>query len=122
MLPRSKEHPMSRFTHWFRKFSQTGRSHARKPRRRERSRLEVDALEQRQLLSTTRSLVIPHGLPTPTATALSQQAPTLSVAGSVSGQLSGSSTPQGNPHPLTLPQPDQNGYYQGFPQDRKSVV
>jgi hypothetical protein len=60
--------------------------------------------------------VIPQGPLPPAATAVAQQAPTLSVAGLASGQLTSGTTPQTSPSGLTLPQTDQDGYYHEFPQ------
>jgi hypothetical protein len=107
---------VSKFVQWFRPLSWAKRTPAHKSRRRERGRLAVEVLEQRQLLSTTQSLVAPQALLSPATAPLSQQAPALSVAGLGGVQLSGGVTPQKGPSTPTLPQPGQDGYYQNFPQ------
>src|SRR5262249_37102365 len=79
MLPRRKESVMSRFMNWFRPFSQNRPACGRARKRGEPIRLGIEALEERQLLSTTSALVVPKGTPAPVAVAATQ--PALSLAG-----------------------------------------
>jgi hypothetical protein len=55
MLRCSKEYPMSQFMNWFRQFSRAGRSHGHKPKRRQRPRPAIEALEDRAVPSVNPS-------------------------------------------------------------------
>jgi hypothetical protein len=95
MLPHNKEPVMSPFMNWFRTFAQSSPARSRTAKRRHSIRLGIEALEQRQMLSTTPALVVPNGLPSvvavtkPTTMTVVKQISSSSIAGAHSTTAQG---------------------------------
>jgi hypothetical protein len=88
---------MSKLACWFRTFSQNRPALRRTAKRRDPIRLGIEALEQRQMLSTTPALVIPNGALPPSTVAVTKPTATSVVTQISSSSIAGahSTTAQG---------------------------
>jgi hypothetical protein len=85
----TKEFVMSKLGFWFRIFSQSSPARRRTAKRRDPMRLGIEALEQRQMLSTTPALVVPNGAPAPSTVAVTKPATTPVVTQVNASNISG---------------------------------